>query len=407
MKQRSFQIYIVTATLIGIGTGYVLKVFDLLFIMRLIHTLSEILESIFLFITPWIIILYMTSGIMNIGKKSGRILWNAIWVSLLSSALAGAISFCAASFILPGILGPVPESAINKGILSTFFEFETLPTADIVTSIIGAILLGLGLSLSKKTKIHDLIEDFRSVIDALINKYFERYIIIFVFGNTASITYEVYGSQLLINFSLIFVLIIILQLFMLFLQYNFLYGYLGMLPHNIVKSMLRAYFTGFGTQSSSVTVPITTQCVKQLGVRKWVAEALIPLCANIHKVGDIVAIVVSCVGLMFVYGNVPEFNQILLFLIVMTFVNVISPGIPGGGGMAALSVTDTMLGFVHFQKILMISLFKIQDSFGTATNVVSDIFVVSIVDNLSQENQVKEPKESSEEEVMEGESEEK
>ena len=59
-----------------------------------------------------------------------------------------------------------------------------------------------------------------------------------------------------------------------------------------------------------------------------------------------------------------------------------TPGVPGGGVLAALGLLEGMLGFGSIEKSLMIALHAAQDSFGTAANVTGDGAVSIIVEAI-------------------------
>ena len=155
----------------------------------------------------------------------------------------------------------------------------------------------------------------------------------------------------------------------------------GALP--FLRNMLPAWLTAFGTQSSAATLPVTIQCVRENGVEEDVVDFVIPLCATIHLLGDMIMITMASIALCSMQGVVPQPAVFIPFIFLLSVTMIAAPGIPGGGAMTALGLLGEMLAFNAFQKGLMLSLHMAQDSFGTATNVTTDGAIVMLVEHLS------------------------
>ncbi len=72
------------------------------------------------------------------------------------------------------------------------------------------------------------------------------------------------------------------------------------------------------------------------------------------------------------YGQVPSVGTMILFIILLGVFAVGAPGVPGGTVMASLGIIISVLGFNEEGTGLMLTIFALQDSFGTACNVVGD-----------------------------------
>jgi Na+/H+-dicarboxylate symporter len=158
----------------------------------------------------------------------------------------------------------------------------------------------------------------------------------------------------------------------------------GKNPFKMLRTMLPAYFTALGTQSSAATIPVTLAQTKKMGVSDDVAGFVIPLCATIHLSGSMLKIVACALALMMMQGMEYDFAQIAGFICMLGITMVAAPGVPGGAIMAALGVLTTMLGFSPADQALMISLYIAMDSFGTACNVTGDGALAVIVDRFKK-----------------------
>lgn len=72
------------------------------------------------------------------------------------------------------------------------------------------------------------------------------------------------------------------------------------------------------------------------------------------------------------YGQLPAMGTMILFIILLGIFAVGAPGVPGGTVMASLGIIISVLGFDDSGVALMLTIFALQDSFGTACNVVGD-----------------------------------
>lgn len=147
-------------------------------------------------------------------------------------------------------------------------------------------------------------------------------------------------------------------------------------------TMMPAYFTALGTQSSAATIPVTLRQTIKLGVNEDVAGFVVPLCATIHMSGSTLKIVACALALMIMQGipySVGEFAQ---FIAMIGVTIIAAPGIPGGAIMASLGLLSSILGFSDAQNAMMIALYIAMDSFGTACNVTGDGALAVIINRF-------------------------
>ena len=72
------------------------------------------------------------------------------------------------------------------------------------------------------------------------------------------------------------------------------------------------------------------------------------------------------------YGALPELGTMILFCLLLGIFAIGAPGVPGGTVMASLGLIISVLGFDATGTALMLTIFALQDSFGTACNVTGD-----------------------------------
>ena len=82
----------------------------------------------------------------------------------------------------------------------------------------------------------------------------------------------------------------------------------------------------------------------------------------------------------------PDFTTMLVFIILLGFFAIGAPGVPGGTVLASLGLIIAILGFDEAGTALLLTIFALQDSFGTACNVTGDGAIAVVVDKIAGKN---------------------
>ena len=172
-------------------------------------------------------------------------------------------------------------------------------------------------------------------------------------------------------------------------------AYAGSNPMEVVKHYGPAYITAVGTMSSAATLAVALKCaLKSSVLRKDLVNFGIPLFANIHLCGSVLTevffvMVVSQV----LYGTLPAMGTMILFCLLLGIFAIGAPGVPGGTVMASLGLITSVLGFDATGTALMLTIFALQDSFGTACNVTGDGALTLMLTGYAKKNNIEEVKE--------------
>ena len=150
--------------------------------------------------------------------------------------------------------------------------------------------------------------------------------------------------------------------------------YSGKNPIEVVKHYGPAYITAVGTMSSAATLAVALRCARKSKVlREDMVDFGVPLFANIHLCGSVLTEVFFCMIVSKVlYGTLPDIQTLVLFCVLLAIFAIGAPGVPGGTVMASLGLITGVLGFGDDGTALMLAIFALQDSFGTACNVTGD-----------------------------------
>ena len=92
------------------------------------------------------------------------------------------------------------------------------------------------------------------------------------------------------------------------------------------------------------------------------------------------------------YGKLPSLGTMVLFCFLLGIFAVGAPGVPGGTVMASLGLIVSVLGFDNTGTGLMMTIFALQDSFGTACNVTGDGALTLMLTGYAKKHNIQEVK---------------
>lgn len=372
--------YVIAAIFLGIMCGS----FFPDWISRIFITFNSFFGQFLGFIIPLIIIGLIAPGIAELGRDAGKMLLTTVVLAYGFTLFAGFFAYGSAALAYPYILQPAASLAAFEAPqeLAAYFSLQIAPMFDVITALVLAFVLGLGLAFTGGEYLKKVLFDFRSIIYKVIANVIIPLLPLYIFGIFLNMTVSGQVVAVLEAFAKIIVLLFVLTLLMLLIQFTIAGLVAKKNPLKMLKTMLPAYFTALGTSSSAATIPVTYNQVQALGVREGVAGFTVPLCANIHMSGSTIKITACALAIIVMTGGQVDFWQFAGFICMLGISIVAGPGVPGGAIMAALGVLQKMLGFNEQMLGLMIALYIAMDSFGTACNVTGDGAIAVIVDKL-------------------------
>ena len=374
---------LVLGIILGIILGLVSSKLEYYAIVRLLSTFSSIFGNFLSFVIPLIIIAFVAPGIADLGKGAGKLLAITTGISYVSTIIAGALAYIVGISILPKFI-KAGEIAKKSGVdVSPYFTIDMPPIMGVMTALVLAFILGLGMAHIKGKTLLGASQDFQDVVQGVVRTILIPFIPLHIAGIFCKLSATGEMFKTIKAFSIVFILLILLQMAYIVFQYTIAWMITGKNPVKSIKTMMPAYFTAVGTQSSAATIPVTLQCAKKNGVSEDIADFVIPLCATIHLAGDTITLVLASMGVMLLSGTTPTVSMMVPFILMLGITMVAAPGIPGGGVMAALGLLEKMLMFSPAQQGLMIAIHFAQDSVGTATNITGDCAIAIVVDEMS------------------------
>ena len=352
--------------------------------MRAVLTFNGLFGNFLGFIIPLLIVALVAPGIAELGRSAGKLLFITAGLAYGFTLVSGFFSYGVSSFAFPYLLDASAKTAqfAQAAELKPYFTVAMPPLMDVMTALVLAFTLGLGMAVIQGSRLKGAMLDLRDIVDRVIVRVIIPLLPYYIFGIFLNMTVAGQVASVLGVFAKIIVLIFAITAVMLVLQFVVAGIVARKNPFPMLKTMLVAYMTALGTQSSAATIPVTLKQAVKLGVREEVAGFVIPLCATIHLSGSTMKIVACALAIIFMSGTPMPFAQFAGFICMLGVTMVAAPGVPGGAIMAALGILQSMLGFGEAELGLMIALYIAMDSFGTACNVTGDGSIAVIVDKI-------------------------
>ncbi len=365
---------IILAIALGIGCGYFLPMWA----TRVFATFNQIFSEFLGFCIPLIIIGFVSPAIADIGSRAGKMLVATAALAYFATLCAGMLSYATGQMFFPGMIRPDEFVAAEANAVEVvpYFSVSIPPLMSVMTALVTAFILGLGASRLSTNIIRDGLGEFRRIVDMIIRRAIIPLLPLYIFGIFLGMTAAGEVGVVLSAFMKIILVIFGLHVFLLVAQYAvaslFARKPISRNPFKLLWTMMPAYFTALGTQSSAATIPVTLERTIRMGVDRDVAGFTVPLCATIHMSGSCLKLVACAMALMLLKGMPYDFGMFMGFVAMLGITIVAAPGVPGGAVMASLGLLTSILGFTEADNALMIALYIAMDSFGTACNVTGD-----------------------------------
>ena len=370
---------ILIAIALGIGLGLIVPGW----LVRIFLTFNGIFSQFLGFAIPLIIVGLVTPAISDIGKTAGKMLLVTVAIAYGSTVFAGLVSYLTGAALFPGMIDQSAMQQVETAAeLSPYFTVTIPPFMNVMTALVLAFTLGLGLASLGKTTLNDAVHDFEKIIVKTIKTAIIPLLPIYIFGIFLNMTFVGQVFSILTVFIKIIGIIFLIHIGILILQFCIAGGFARKNPFKMLWNMLPAYFTALGTQSSAATIPVTLEQTRTNGVSEDIAGFTIPLCSTIHMSGSTLKIVACALALMIMQGMPYDFGLFAGFICMLGITMVAAPGVPGGAIMASLGLLQSMLGFNQEAQALMIALYIAMDSFGTACNVTGDGAIAVVIEKL-------------------------
>lgn len=386
LKSLPFQL------LLGVIIGIVLGLISNEAVMNVIVTIKFVLGELINFCVPLIVIGFIAPSITKLGKNASRILGLAVLLAYVSSVLAALGSMAAGYGLIPH-LSIVSEVDGLKELPEIVFQLEIPQIMSVMSALAFSILIGLAATWTKAETVIRLLDEFQQIVLMIVSKIVIPILPVFIALTFWSLAYEGTITKQLPVFLKVVLIVMVGHFIWMAVLYAVGGIYSGNNPWKVVKHYGPAYITAVGTMSSAATLAVALKCARKSEpvLRDDMVSFGIPLFANIHLCGSVLTEVFFVMTVsQILYGKVPSVGTMILFCALLGIFAIGAPGVPGGTVMASLGLITGVLGFDATGTALMLTIFALQDSFGTACNVTGDGALTMILTGYAKRHNIEE-----------------
>lgn len=359
--------------------------------LNVIVTLKYILGQLINFCVPLIIIGFIAPSITQLGNNASRMLGIAVFIAYFSSIGAALFSTASGYLLIPHL--SIRSSADSlRSLPDVIFQLSIPLIMPVMSALVLAVMLGLASAWTKAQLMTSLLKEFQNIVLSLVSRILIPILPLFIGLTFCSLAYEGTITRQLPVFLKVIVIVLLGHFIWLFLLYTAAGIYARENPLKVIRHYGPAYLTAIGTMSSAATLAVALQCAgKAKPLRKDMVQFGIPLFANIHLCGSVLTEVFFCMTISkILYGAVPAPGTMALFCILLGVFAIGAPGVPGGTVMASLGLLTGILKFGDYATALMLTIFALQDSFGTACNITGDGALTLILTGYAKKHHIEE-----------------
>ena len=374
-------VQLLIAVVLGIVSGFYVEGSVLSAIVSLKHVSGQVI----FFLVPLIILGFIAPSIAHLRSNASKMLLFAFGIAYLSSIGASFFGAAVGYQVIPH-LNIASDANVLKALPENMLKIDIPPVMNVMTALVLAAFIGLATAWVKSDEFSRLLDIFQKMVLVLVKKILLPVLPVFIFANFCILSYQGAVTKQLPVFVSILLVVIVCHYIWLALLYGIAALYSRKNSLKVLKFYGPAYLTALGTMSSAATLGVALHCAHKSPVlRKEISDVTIPLFANIHLCGSILTETVFVMTVsQLLYGTMPNVFNLVLFILLLGLFAIGAPGVPGGTVLASLGLIISILHFDEAGTALLLTIFALQDSFGTACNVTGDGALTLITDTYEK-----------------------
>lgn len=374
-------VQLLIAVMAGIVAGFYVEGTALSAIVSLKHVSGQVI----FFLVPLIILGFIAPSIAHLRSNASKMLLFAFGIAYLSSIGASFFGAAVGYQVIPH-LDIASDANALKALPENMLKIDIPPVMNVMTALVLAAFIGLATAWVKSDEFVRLLDTFQKMVLELVKKILLPVLPIFIFSNFCILSYQGAVTKQLPIFLSILLVVIVCHYIWLALLYGIASLYSRKNGWKVLKYYGPAYLTALGTMSSAATLGVALHCAHKSPIlRKEISDVTVPLFANIHLCGSILTETVFVMTVSkLLYGTLPDPFTLVLFILLLGLFAIGAPGVPGGTVLASLGLIISVLQFDEAGTALLLTIFALQDSFGTACNVAGDGALTLITDTYEK-----------------------
>ena len=378
---------LIVALVIGTGLGQLFGESA----MKVVVSIQYILGQLITFCVPLIIIGFIAPSITRMGSNASKMLGLAVVIAYLSSICAAFLSTLAGYSLIPHLSIATDIEGL-KDLPAVIFQLNIPQIMPVMSALAFSLLIGLSAVCTRSTLTCNLLEEFQHIVLKIVESVIIPVLPFYICATFCNLSYQGMITHQLPAFIQVVLIVMVGHYVWLAVLYLIAGAYSGKNPVEVLRHYGPAYLTAVGTMSSAATLSVALNGARKSKVlRRDMVDFGIPLFANIHLCGSVLTEVFFCMTISkMLYGQIPTPGTMIVFCLLLGVFAIGAPGVPGGTVMASLGLIISVLGFDDSGTALMLAIFALQDSFGTACNVTGDGALTLILTGYAEKHHIKE-----------------
>ena len=371
---------VVIAIVVGALLGLILP--DV--VVRIFKTFNVLFAQLLKFVVPLLVLGLVTPSIANLGRGAGKMLLTVMLIAYCSTVCGALFSYGVSSNIFPLYLNPgeLSAEAVSEKEFLPYIDLKIPPICDIMTALVLSFVVGVGIIFTDAKGLKKGFEEFGEIVKLTIENVIIPFLPVYIFTMICEMSAKGVIDVVLGTGFKVILTGVILSILYLVVQYCIAGIIARKNPLKMIWNIIPAYLTGFSICSSSACIPVTYECTLKNGVRKDIADFVIPLCSTVHMCGSTIKLTVTSVAVAYMFGEPLTFGLFMQFALMQAIAAVAAPGVMGGVLMASVGLLGTVLGFSDTMTTLMMTIYLALDGYGPAVNVSGDAAIAVIADRL-------------------------
>jgi Na+/H+-dicarboxylate symporter len=371
---------VVIAIVIGALLGLILP--DV--VVRILKTFNMLFAQLLKFVVPLLVLGLVTPSIANLGRGAGKMLLTVMLIAYCSTVCGALFSYGVSSNIFPLYLTPgeLSGDAVSEKEFLPYIDLKIPPICDIMTALVLSFVVGVGIIFTDAKGLKKGFEEFGEIVKLTIENVIIPFLPVYIFTMICEMSARGVIDVVLGTGFKVILTGVILSILYLVVQYCIAGLIARKNPLKMLWNIIPAYLTGFSICSSSACIPVTYECALKNGVRRDIADFVIPLCSTVHMCGSTIKLTVTSVAVAYMFGEPITFGLFMQFALMQAIAAVAAPGVMGGVLMASVGLLGTVLGFSDTMTTLMMTIYLALDGYGPAVNVSGDAAIAVITDRI-------------------------
>ncbi|UZP67079.1 dicarboxylate/amino acid:cation symporter [Desulfovibrio mangrovi] len=386
-QKRKGEFGLILQLLMGIAAGVAIGLVCNEAAMEVIATIKYVLGQVIFYTVPLVIIAFIAPAITRLGQNASKMLAAGVSFAYLSAVGAASMAAIAGYMIIPHLSIATQVEGL-KEIPEVLFQLNIPAIMPVMTALFTAIMLGVATLWSNAKTFEKLLGEFEGIMLQVVTKVVIPVLPFFIAATFAGLAYEGSLTKQLPVFLQVIGIVLVGHVVWLTVLYTIGGIISGRNPLDVIRHYSPAYLTAVGTMSSAATLPVALECASKSPVlSRNTVEFMVPLGATIHLCGSVLTETFFAMTIsQMLYGQLPELHTMVLFIALFGIFAIGAPGVPGGTVMASLGIVVSVLGFDPAGVALLLAIFALQDSFGTACNVTGDGALALMLEGIFNRN---------------------